>query len=288
VQTPHPMHGRHWLKSTLVPGVVVVLTLMAVSVARHPSSLQGAGNHLLWLDVVLLLTYGIAATWALNQGSSGVGLAIRLGTMAGLLLGAVLITNHVIELFVSTRSFALVISPVLLALALLAATGSAATERTGSLLLAIVAGVWCAIVGTLVLLCVGLVFGLTLEARVELWLREAFATSGMNDPSGFLVQNTLEAASEALVRMPVAALFLSLFGALANAWIGKRSRTAVLVVICSAVLMFIGGAAALWYANSLPRAARPPFVLAGVLLASVAVSAAHPTWSALRHRFVKR
>jgi hypothetical protein len=217
-----------------------------------------------------------------------VGLAIRLGTMAGLLLGAVLITNHVIELFVSTRSFALVISPVLLALALLAATGSAATERTGSLLLAIVAGVWCAIVGTLVLLCVGLVFGLTLEARVELWLREAFATSGMNDPSGFLVQNTLEAASEALVRMPVAALFLSLFGALANAWIGKRSRTAVLVVICSAVLMFIGGAAALWYANSLPRAARPPFVLAGVLLASVAVSAAHPTWSALRHRFVKR
>lgn len=288
MQTPHPMHGRHWLKSTLVPGVVVVLTLMAVSVARHPSSLQGAGNHLLWLDVVLLLTYGIAATWALNQGSSGVGLAIRLGTMAGLLLGAVLITNHVIELFVSTRSFALVISPVLLALALLAATGSAATERTGSLLLAIVAGVWCAIVGTLVLLCVGLVFGLTLEARVELWLREAFATSGMNDPSGFLVQNTLEAASEALVRMPVAALFLSLFGALANAWIGKRSRTAVLVVICSAVLMFIGGAAALWYANSLPRAARPPFVLAGVLLASVAVSAAHPTWSALRHRFVKR
>ena len=288
MQTPHPMHGRHWLKSTLVPGVVVVLTLMAVSVARHPSSLQGAGNHLLWLDVVLLLTYGIAATWALNQGSSGVGLAIRLGTMACLLLGAVLITNHVIELFVSTRSFALVISPVLLALALLAATGSAATERTGSLLLAIVAGVWCAIVGTLVLLCVGLVFGLTLEARVELWLREAFATSGMNDPSGFLVQNTLEAASEALVRMPVAALFLSLFGALANAWIGKRSRTAVLVVICSAVLMFIGGAAALWYANSLPRAARPPFVLAGVLLASVAVSAAHPTWSALRHRFVKR
>jgi hypothetical protein len=221
----------------------------------------------------------------LYQSSAGVDLAIRLGTIAGLLLGAVLVANHVIELFVSARSFALVISPVLLTLALLGATGSAATERTGSLLLAIVAGVWCAIVGTLVLLCVGFVFGLTLEARVELWLREAFAASGMNDPGGFLVQNTLEAACEALVRMPVVALFLSLLGALANAWITKRSRTAVLVVICSAALMFIGGPAALWYANSLPRAARPPFILAGVLLASVALSAAHPIWSALRHRF---
>ena len=148
---------------------------------------------------------------------------------------------HVTEMYVSTRSFVLVISPVLLTLALFGATGSAATERTGSLLLAIVAGVWCAIVGTLVLLCVGFVFGLTLEARVELWLRDAFAASGMNDPAGFLAENTLEAASEALVRMPVVALFLSLFGALANAWIRKRSRTAVLVVFCSAVLMFMGG-----------------------------------------------
>jgi hypothetical protein len=281
------MRGWHLLESTPVLGMVIVLTLMAVSVAHHPSSLQGTGNRLLWLDVALLLTYGIAATWVLYQSSAGVDLAIRLGTIAGLLLGAVLVANHVIELFVSARSFALVISPVLLTLALLGATGSAATERTGSLLLAIVAGVCCAIVGTLVLLCVGFVFGLTLEARVELWLREAFAASGMNDPGGFLVQNTLEAACEALVRMPVVALFLSLLGALANAWITKRSRTAVLVVICSAALMFIGGPAALWYANSLPRAARPPFILAGVLLASVALSAAHPIWSALRHRFAE-
>jgi hypothetical protein len=279
------MRRWHLLEGTLVPGVVVVLTLMAVSVARHPSSLQGTGNGLLWLDVALLLTYGIAATWALYQRTVGVDLAIRLGTMTGLLLGAVLVANHVTELFVSTRSFALVISPVFLTLALFSATGSAAAERTGSLLLAIVAGVWCAMVGTVVLLCVGFVLGLTLEARVELWLRDAFAASGMNDPGGFLVENTLDAASEALVRMPVAALFLSLLGALANAWIRKRSRTAVLVVFCSAVLMFMGGVAALWYANWLPRAARPPFILAGVLLASISVSAAVPIWSSLRHRF---
>jgi hypothetical protein len=284
-QIPRAIRRWHLLGSTLVLGVVIVLTLMAVGVARHPSSLQGVGNRLLWLDVALLLAYGIAALWVQFQGSAGVHVAIRLGTIAGLLLGAVFVANHVIELFVPARNFALVISPVLLTLALLGATGSAATERTGSLLLAVAAGVWCAMVGTLVLLCVGFVLGLTLESRVEQWLREAFAASGMNDPGGFLVQNTLEAASEALVRMPAVALFLSLFGALASAWIAKQSRNAVLVTIYSAPLVFIGGAAALWYANSLPRAARPPFILAGVLLASVALSAAHPIWSVLRHRF---
>ena len=279
------IRNAHLLGSTPVFGVFIVLTLMAVGVARHPSSLQGNGNRLLWLDVVLLLAYGIAAIWVQYQGSPGVHVAIRLGTIAGLQLGAVFVANHVIELFVPARNFALVIGPVLLTLVLLSATGSAARERIGSLLLAVTAGVWCAMVGTLVLLSVGFVLELTLEARVEQWLRDAFAASGMNDPGGFVVKNTLEAASEALVRMPAIALFLSLLGASASALITKQSRTAVLVTIFSAPLMFIGGAAALWYANSLPRPARPPFILAGVLLASVALSTAHPIWSVLRHRF---
>jgi len=281
-----PRAIRSWrlLGSTPALCVIIVLTLMAISVARHPSSLQEVGKRLLWLDVALLLAYGIAATWVQFRRSAGIQVATRLGTIAGLLLGVVLVANHSIELFVPARHFALVISPVLLALALFGATRSAAAERTGSLSLAVAAGVWCAMVGTLVLLCVGFVLGLTLEARVERWLREAFEASGMNDPGGFAVRNMLEAASEALVRMPAVALFLSLFGASASAWISRQSRNVVLVTSYSAPLIFIGSAAALWYANSLPRAARPPFILPGVLLASVALSAAHPIWSGLRHR----
>ncbi len=190
------------------------------------------------------------------------------------MLGAVLVANHIVELFVPVRNFALVIGPVFLTLLLLSATGSAAWERTKSLLSAVVAGVWCAIVGTLILLCVGLVLGLVLQARVEEWLRDAFAASGMNDPAGFVVKNTLEAASEALFRMPPVALILSLIGASASATIARQSRAAILVTIYSAPLLFVAGATALWYANSLPRAARPPFILTGILLASVALSAA--------------
>ena len=283
--SPRAIRRWHLLASAPVLCVVIVLTLMAVSVARHPSSIQDLGKRLLWLDIALLLAYGIAAIWVQYRGGTGLPIAIRLGTIAGLLLGAVLVANHAIEMYVPARNFALVISPVLLTLALFGATGSAAKEHTGSFRLAVAAGVWCGMVGTLLLLCVGFVLGLTLEARVERWLREAFETSGMNDPGGFAVRNTLEAASEALIRMPAVALVLSLFGASASAWIGRQSRNVVLVTVYSAPLILIVGAVALSYANSLPRAGRPPFILAGVFLASVALSVAHPISSVLRHRF---
>jgi hypothetical protein len=262
-------------------GVLIVLTLAAISIARHPSAIQGAGSRVFWLDVALLLIYGFAGIWVGYQRSAQLAVATRLSTMTGFIFGAVLVANHMTELFVHTRSFSLVIAPVFLALALLAATGSAVMERTGSLLLAGVAGVWCAMVGTLTLLCVGFMLNLTCEARCELWLRQPFAASGMNDAGGFLIRNTLEAAFEGLVRTPVMGLFLSLVGAGTNAWMIRRSPTTALVSICSSLLLFTGSAAALAYADSLPRSERPPFILGGVLLASVALSMAHPSWSAL-------
>jgi hypothetical protein len=104
----------------------------------------------------------------------------------------------------------------------------------------------------------------------------------MSDPGAFLLRNSLEAASEGLVRMPVFALIFSLIGALANAWIIRLPPNAVLASVWIAPILLVTGAAALLYANSLQRSARPPFVMAGVLLAGVALSAAHPIWSALR------
>jgi len=151
-----------------------------------------------------------------------------------------------------------------------------------SFTLAVIAGVWCAMVAMLILLCFAFSFNLAFEARVELQLYWAFAASGMNDPGAFVVKNSLEAASEGLVRMPAFAMFTSLAGALANAWISRRSRTAVLAAASVTPLMVVTGVAALSYANSLERAARPPFVMAGVLLASIAISFGHPIWSLLR------
>jgi hypothetical protein len=126
---------------------------------------------------------------------------------------------------------------------------------------------------------------LVAQARLELWLRQAFAESGMSDPGGFAVKNTLQSASEVLVRLPLIALILSLLGALAYVLIGKLSRAVAFASLSFALFMCFGGISALWYADGLQRTARPPFVIGGLLTISVALSAAHPIWSRLHHRF---
>jgi hypothetical protein len=276
------MRTWHLLGGTTVLGVVAVLTLIAVGVARYPASIQGPGNRLLWTNVTLMLVYGISAIWVSYQSRADVRAAIGIGSITGLLLGAVHVANHVIELLVPARNFALVITPVFLMFALLGATGSAAWQRTRSVVLTVVAGLWCAVVATVILISVALVLDVVFEVRAELPLKEAFAVSGMSDPGAFLLRNSLEAASEGLVRMPVFALIFSLIGALANAWIIRWPPNAVLASVWIAPILLVTGAAALLYANSLQRSARPPFVMAGVLLAGVALCAAHPIWSALR------
>ena len=278
----HTMRTCHLLGGTTALGVVIVFALIAVRVARYPVSIQGPGNSLLWTNVPLLLVYGLAAIWVSYQNRGDVRTAIRIGAITGLLLGAVQVTNHLIELFVPARNFALVISPVFLMFALLGAAGSAAWQRTRSLALAVVSGLWCAVVATVILISVALILDVVFETRAELPLREAFSASGMTDPGAFLLRNSLEAASEVLVRMPVFALVFSLIGAVANAWITQWPRNAALAGVGIAPLVLVIGAASLLHANSLERSARPPFVIAGVLLAGVALSATHPIWSALR------
>jgi len=143
------------------------------------------------------------------QSRREVNISVSVGAQVGVLLGAVHVANHVLESYVPVRPFILIISPVFLMLALFGAAGSAAWERTQSPVLAVVAGVWCAMVAILIALCVAFCLNLAFEGNAELQLHEAFAASGMNDPGAFLVKNMLEATSEGLVRMPIFAVFLS-------------------------------------------------------------------------------
>jgi hypothetical protein len=232
------------------------------------------------MDVGLLLAYGFAGMLVWKQRSPRTITAAVVGAQIGLLVGAVEIANHLIEAFVPVRPFVLIISPVLLTLALLGMAGAAAWERTGSLALAVISGVCCAIVATLVTLCFAISFNLLFAARVNWQLREAFAASGMIDQAAFRVKNILEASSEILIRMPLFAVCLAFAGAVIHAWMSRESRRSIVVgARFLAPIVFAAGAAALWHANVIERAARPPFVLSGVLLTGVALCAAYPIWS---------
>jgi len=94
------------LGSATVVGVLVVLLLIAVGVERHPASVQGTGSGLLWMDVALLLTYGIAALWVWHQSRPEVSISVSVGSQVGVLLGAVHVANHVLESYVPVRPFA--------------------------------------------------------------------------------------------------------------------------------------------------------------------------------------
>jgi hypothetical protein len=131
-------------------------------------------------------------------------------------------------------------------------------------------------------LCVVFCLDFVFKGNAELPLRLGFAASGMNNADAFLLRNMLEAASEGLIRLPIFALFLSFSGAVASACISASSLRRPLVAVCLAPLMFLAGAASLWHADSLVRAARPPFVMSGVVLASLALCSAHAIWSRLR------
>jgi hypothetical protein len=165
-----------------------VLSLIAVGVARHPASVQRAGSGLLRMDIALLLAYGIAGVWVWYQRRTEVNLSLRVGAQVGVLSGAVHVANHVLESYLPHRPFVFIISPVFLMLALFGAAGSTAWERTRSLALAVIAGVWCAIVGILIALCVVFCANLAFEGHTELQMHEAFAASGMNHPGAFLIK----------------------------------------------------------------------------------------------------
>lgn len=274
------MHRQQIVGSGMVLGTILVLSLIAAGVTEHRASAQGSGVRLLWADIALLLVYGFAGILVWKQRSRSAITAATVGAQIGLLVGAAAIANHLIEVFVTARPFVLIISPVLLTLALLGTAGAAAWERTGSLLLAVIGGVCCAIVATLITLCFAISFNLLFAARLDWQLREAFATSGMIDRAGFRVRNILEASSEILIRIPLLAICLAFAGAVIHAWMRRESRRSLLLgARFLAPIVFAVGAAALWHANAIERAGRPPFVLSGVLLTGVSLCAAYPIWS---------
>ena len=258
---------------------------MIVSVSRHPASL---GSGLFSMDLTLLSGYGVFSIWGWRQRRPEVRDALAAGAQTGIMLGFILISSHAIESFgldgSRTAQFARGAGSTLLMIGLLGTAGSAAWERTRSIKLGVIAGLWCGSLGIMILLSFALTLNLAFEAHSAAQLHEAFVASGMRDPGAFVVRNALEAESEILVRLPIAGLALSLIGVFANAWIMPRSRGVSLSSAWIMPLFFVGGVISLWSAGSLQRSARPPFVMAGVFAAGLAVCSAHAIWSSLSRR----
>ena len=129
------MHRQQILGSGIILGTILVLSLIAAGVMQHRASAQDSGIGLLWTDVALLVIYGFAGMIVWKQRSPSAITAAMVGAQIGLVVGAVQIANHLIEAFVPTRPFVLIISPVLLTLALLAEFAVPLSQRSSHLAL---------------------------------------------------------------------------------------------------------------------------------------------------------
>jgi len=264
-------------------GVALLLVLLGISVALHPVSAQGSGRGLAITDVACLMVYAGFSVWVRGHGQHERAIAISFGARVGLMVGLVLVASHVFEFFTpfQSRTEQLVrgAGSVLLVLGLLGMAGSATWQRSRSWRYGLLAGLWCGLTGLVIFLGFALTANLLFGAHVLARLHDAFMASGMSDSGAFLVRNSLEASSELLLQMPIASLLMSLAGSLFSAWIALHSRRLATLIAWAALAVFVSGAVTLWYADSLPRDSRPPFVLTGAMAASLALCSLYPAWS---------
>lgn len=264
-------------------GVVLLLALLGISVALHPVSAQGSGRGMAIADLTYLIVYAGFSLWVRRQDQHEAAIAISFGTGVGLLVGLVLVASHVVEFFTpfQSRTEQLVrgAGSILLMLGLLGMAASATWQRSHSWRYGMLAGLWCGLIGSVILLNFALTANLLFGAHVLARLHDAFLASGMSDSGAFLVRNSLEASSELLLQVPVASLLMSLAGILISAWIASHSNRLATLIAWAAPAVLTSGAVTLWYADSLPRHSRPPFVLTGAVAASLALASMYPAWS---------
>ena len=259
---------------------VLVLSLFVIGVTLHPESIGDTGSSLLIMDIIIVLIMGFAGVWVVRQRNSKVNISLSIGAIAGFVLGIINIAHHFAEFFtpISGRTglFILGAGHMLLIAAILCIAGSAAQERTDSIVLAVAAGLWAAMLSVLILIAFGLSSNLLFESHAILQMQGSFLGSRMRDSGAFIIRNALESASEGLLRLPVMGLILSTAGGLTNKWMSHRTHRAAIIIAWFIPFLFALGVLLLWHAESLERAARPPFIMFGLLFTGISLTGVYP------------
>jgi hypothetical protein len=283
---PHLCASGSRLATPVLIGIGVIVVVMLAEVRTFPANLGADGLASALATVGALVAYGGVALWARRSTTSAAAQrALRLGTCVGVILGVGAVANHIVEVFVAPGPQVSTILGVSLWGALFlafGATASAAYHQTGSLRLALVASVWCAVVSTVAVVLAGYLIVLLFLPRETQILAAAFATSGMADAQAFVIRNTLSSGASHALLAPLVALAFGVAGTVASMVVARVPRWAVGPLATTAILLLGAGLAALSYASGLEREARPPFIMGGLLALGLTMAAAYPLVMATR------
>jgi hypothetical protein len=281
-----PQHIRQTTFVTeLLLGITVILVLICYAVLSHPASVSHAGLLNFLASVGALLAYAGAALWVRHRSAGLVQIVLAEGARVGLGLGVIAIFDLVLEHFVASDSTVNVIRGVgMWGLMFLAfgAAGSAAYQKAGSLGLAVMSSVWAGLLSAVCMLIGGFVLAVMFMPQMVQILAPEYARSGMIDPQAFVVQHTLSASTLHLLLVPVVAAIFGLIGGCASSALRHTRRNLAVSVGIFELLIFAGGLASLRFASSLDRAARPPFVMTGLLALGITLACAHPVLTIIR------
>jgi hypothetical protein len=193
-----PAGGRlaRWLRGLCLAGIVLNLLLIGVRVLRYPPFFaQPAALVSLVAPVVMLCVYaGVALALTANANPDR-QVALRTGTILGLITGALWVVNLAGETFTTLNNAIGLLStaPFLLGgFALWGVAGFLGVRRTGLFSLGILAAVW----GAMVCVLLTITFGFLLVYTSLPWLERDLLNdpdwllSGWTDLRAFAIANT--------------------------------------------------------------------------------------------------
>jgi hypothetical protein len=201
----------------LVAAAALCLVLIGAGLLRYPAAVAGggpeAGPTSVLLALGLLVGYAAAGVAVVLRAGRGGGAVVEEATWIGLVIGAVWLVNHTVEVFTSAGSAlsALFFGAVFLLFGFAGLVGARRTGRVGA---GVVTAVWAAMGSSLILVAYGLVLAYLFMGRMAVIEAPDFARSGMHDPAAFTVANAIFSASAHLLEAPVIAAVFGLVGSL--------------------------------------------------------------------------
>src|SRR2546421_3563377 len=145
-----------WL--AMLCGVLLDLALIGASLFRYPSLLEAARASTAITCGVMLLLYGCVGIYLPIKANPAVTTALRIGTVSGLIIGAIFVVDLTVEDFIDLGRQASIFSTLgfmLLIFLCFGFTGAAGTQKNRHLSLGILASLWSALLGVLIALLFG-------------------------------------------------------------------------------------------------------------------------------------
>lgn len=231
---PHGLFldGPSALRQAMIGSVLLLIGCIGYGMLHYPHILHEGGVTSVALPLALLLLYAGAAVWGTHQPSHARSVALRDGTLVGLVIGLVFIADIAVENFIAMNSqvsTTATFSFMLLIFLLFAGAGWRGATDAGQVRLGIVASMWSALIGVLIALLFGFAVNFVFPHQLEQNLQASaeFVRSGMYDLATFTFYNTLDSASSHLLEAPLIAAVCGAIGSLVGVGMThRRARSA--------------------------------------------------------------